>query len=122
MNRAKLQEHNQLSEEISNAITSTNLGEPIDDISLDEELEQMQQEQLDEQMLKSGTVPVSDAIHRMPAAANGESKCSLVRNSQAASQDNELIFPSVKGKAQPQAAAEDDEEEELRKLQAEMAM
>ena len=98
------------------------MGEPIDDISLDEELEQMQQEQLDEQMLKSGTVPVSDAIHRMPAAANGESECSLVRDNQDSDQDTELTFPSVKGKAQPQAAAEDDEEEELRKLQAEMAM
>lgn len=32
----------------------------------------MQQEQLDEQMLKSGTVPVSDSIHRMPTVANGE--------------------------------------------------
>ena len=34
----------------------------------------MQQEALDEQMLKTGTVPVSDAIQRLPAAANGESK------------------------------------------------
>ncbi|KAK7754024.1 ESCRT-III subunit protein snf7 [Diatrype stigma] len=93
-----LQDHNLLSEEISNAITSTTLGEPIDEVDLEEELEQMQQEQLDEQMLKSGTVPVSDAVHRMPAAANGE----------------------IKGKAQP--VEEDDEEAEFRKLQAEMAM
>lgn len=41
----------------------------------------MQQEQLDEQMLKSGTVPVSDAVHRMPAAANGESKPSPIGTS-----------------------------------------
>ncbi|RYP81894.1 hypothetical protein DL770_005750 [Monosporascus sp. CRB-9-2] len=94
----KLQEHNQLSEEISNAITSTSLGEPVDELDLEEELEAMQQEQLDKQMLKSGTVPVSDAINRMPAAANGE----------------------IKGK--PQLVEEDDEEAELRKLQAEMAM
>lgn len=96
----KLREHNQLSEEISNAITSTNLGEPVDEIDLEDELERMQQEQLDEQMLKSGTVPVSDAINRMPAAANGE----------------------ITGKKQPVAVEEDDEEAELRKLQAEMAM
>ena len=98
------------------------MGEPIDDISLDEELEQMQQEQLDEQMLKSGTVPVSDAIHRMPAAANGESKCPPESKGAGVP---ELTTPSVKGatpaaKTAPQA--EDDEEEELRKLQAEMAM
>jgi charged multivesicular body protein 4 len=96
----QLREHNQLSEEISNAITSTTLGEPIDEIDLEAELEEMQQEQLDEQMLKSGNVPVSDTISNMPAAANGE----------------------LKGKQQPVAVEEDDEEAELRKLQAEMAM
>jgi charged multivesicular body protein 4A/B len=122
VDRDKLREHNQLSEEISNAITSTNLGEPVDEIDLEEELEQMQQEQLDEQMLKSGTVPVSDAINRMPAAANGESKripsCIIT---------SIRIYPAnistlVAGKKQPAAIEEDDEEAELRKLQAEMAM
>jgi charged multivesicular body protein 4A/B len=48
----------------------------VDEEDLEAELEQMQQEQLDEQMLNTGTVPVSDAVHRMPAAANGESKFS----------------------------------------------
>ncbi|KAJ9141651.1 Vacuolar-sorting protein SNF7 [Pleurostoma richardsiae] len=94
----KLREQNALSEEIVNAITTNAVGETVDDEELLEELEQMQQEQLDEQMLKTGSVPVSDAIQSMPAAANGE----------------------IKGK--PQAVEEDDEEAELRKLQAEMAM
>ncbi|EOO04022.1 putative vacuolar-sorting protein snf7 protein [Phaeoacremonium minimum UCRPA7] len=94
----KLREQNALSEEIVNAITSNQIGEAIDDADLEDELEQMQQEQLDEQMLKTGTVPVSDQIQHMPAAANGE----------------------IKGKQQ--AIEEDDEEAELRKLQAEMAM
>jgi len=94
----KIREQNALSEEIVSAITSNAIGEAVDDADLEEELEAMQQEQLDEQMLRTGTVPVSDAIQRLPAAANGE----------------------IKGKAP--AVEEDDEEAELRKLQAEMAM
>jgi charged multivesicular body protein 4 len=37
-------------------------------------LAELEQEQLDNKMLKTGTVPVSDEIHRLPAAANGERK------------------------------------------------
>ncbi|ERS98696.1 charged multivesicular body protein 4 [Sporothrix brasiliensis 5110] len=92
----RIQEQNQLSEEIVNAITSNQIGEAVDDADLEEELEQLQQEQLDEKMLDT-SVPVSDAVHRLPAAANGEIKSTPV-------------------------AEEDDEEAELRKLQAEMAM
>ena len=44
----------------------------MDEEDLEAELDQMQQEQLDEQMLNTGTIPVSDAVHRMPVAANGE--------------------------------------------------
>lgn len=68
-------------------------------MELDEELEALQQEKLDEDMLKTGNVPVGDAVGRLPNLPNTE----------------------VKGKA-PQRIEEDDEEEELRKLQAEMAM
>ncbi|OHW97059.1 snf7 family protein [Colletotrichum incanum] len=91
----ELREQNALSEEIVNAITTGQTDNIIDE-DLEEELENMQQEQLDEQMISTGSVPVSDAVHRMPAAANGESKAPI--------------------------AEEDDEEAELRKLQAEMAM
>lgn len=34
----------------------------------------MEQERMDERMLKTGTVPVADQLNRLPAAANGESK------------------------------------------------
>ncbi|KAI5860101.1 vacuolar-sorting protein SNF7 [Durotheca rogersii] len=94
----KLREQNVLSEEIVAAITSNQIGEPLDESELDRELEDMQQEELEEKMLKTGTVPVSDAVNRLPTVANQE----------------------IRGK--PQAIAEDDEEVELRKLQAEMAM
>jgi charged multivesicular body protein 4A/B len=92
----RIQEQNQLSEEIVTAITSNTIGEAIDDADLEEELDKLQQEQLDEKMLDT-SVPVADAVHRLPAAANGELKSAPVEE-------------------------EDDEEAELRKLQAEMAM
>jgi len=95
----ELREQHALGEEIATAITTASLGEAIDESELDEELATLEQEQLDDKMLKTGTVPVSDEIHRLPTAANGE----------------------LKGKAPVQSEV-DDEEEELRKLQAEMAM
>ena len=39
---------------------------------------ELEQEQLDNKMLKTGTVPVGDDIHRLPAAANGESKSFVI--------------------------------------------
>lgn len=94
---AKLQEQNALSEEIVEAMNSINLGNQVDEVDLEEELDALRQEELDQKMLETGSVPV-DAIQRLPAVANGEPK----------------------GKAP--AIEEDDEEAELRKLQAEMAM
>lgn len=76
--REKLREQHALGEEIAQAITSAPIGEPIDETELDDELAELEQEQLDNKMLKTGTVPVSDEIHRLPAAALGESKsCKL---------------------------------------------
>jgi charged multivesicular body protein 4 len=94
----ELREQHALGEEIANAITNAPLGETVDEGELDDELAELEQEALDNKMLKTGTVPVSDEVHRLPAAVNGE----------------------LKSKPVPQE--EEDEEEELRKLQAEMAM
>ncbi|KAK1827879.1 Snf7-domain-containing protein [Podospora conica] len=94
---AKLQEQNALSEEIVDAMNSINLGNQIDEVDLEAELDELRQEELDQKMLETGTVPV-DAIQRLPAAGTKE--------------------PATKGKQ----IEEDDEEAELRKLQAEMAM
>lgn len=114
--REKLREQHALGEEIASAITSAPIGEPIDESELDDELAELEQEQLDDKMLKTGTVPVSDDIHRLPAVANGESES--WNTLRAPPLTNTL---SVKGKT-PVHAEEEDEEEELRKLQAEMAM
>lgn len=89
----ELREQNALSEEIVNAITSSSVGNTVDEDELEGELEDLQQQLVDEQMLKTGNVPV----HNLPSPANAE--------------------PVSK-----QAVEEDDEEAELRKLQAEMAM
>lgn len=94
----QLREQHQLSEEIAQAITSQSVGEQPDEDELDAELEGLEQEAMDERMLKTGTVPVADQINRLPAAANGE--------------------PKDKTKQ----AEEEDEEAELEKLRAEMAM
>ncbi|KAF7563011.1 hypothetical protein G7046_g1102 [Stylonectria norvegica] len=95
----KLREQTALSEEIVQAITSGSVGNDFEDEDLEAELDELQQEQLDEQMLNTGNVPVSDAVHKMPTPANAEPVSS-----------------------KKQAIEEDDEEAELRKLQAEMAM
>ncbi|KAL7901712.1 Snf7 domain-containing protein [Trichoderma sp. SZMC 28014] len=94
----KINEQNALSDEIVNAITQNPIGEQFDDAELEDELDQLQQETLDEQMLKTGQVPVSDAVHKMPTPSHAEPISSK------------------------KVAVEDDEEAELLKLQAEMAM
>ncbi|KAI4212166.1 MAG: hypothetical protein LQ351_005035 [Letrouitia transgressa] len=93
-----LREQDELTKEIGNAITSMPISEPVDEDELEADLQALEQENLNERMLTTGNVPVSDSVTKLPAAANGE----------------------IKGKSK--AAEELDEEEELRKLQAEMAM
>ncbi|KAI7277833.1 Vacuolar-sorting protein [Hortaea werneckii] len=93
-----LREQHAIGEEIAEALTQGNVGNSVDEDELDDELNELQQEELDTKMLKTGTVPVSDQVQRMPSVGNQE----------------------IKGKAQQ--VEEDDEEEELRKLQAEMAI
>ncbi|KAG8529422.1 ESCRT-III subunit protein snf7 [Bacidia gigantensis] len=96
----QLREQHELTQEIGTAITSMPITEPIDEDELEGELAAMEQEKLDNQMLSTGTtVPVGDELDRQHVATNGEKK----------------------GKTKVRTE-EDDEEEELRKLQAEMAM
>ncbi|CAP72814.1 uncharacterized protein PODANS_2_2440 [Podospora anserina S mat+] len=92
----KLQEHNQLNEEIAAAIGSVNIGQSIDDGELDAELDELMAKDLEDKMLETGTVHAD----RLPSVATGELK-------------------NNKGKA---PAVEDDEEAELNRLKAEMAM
>jgi uncharacterized protein YigA (DUF484 family) len=67
-----LREQHAVGEEIAEALTQGAGPTGVDEDELDEELAELQQEQLDERMLKTGSVPVSDQIQRMPSAP---SKC-----------------------------------------------
>jgi len=89
-----LREQHAVGEEIAEALTQGAQTSGVDEDELDEELAELQQEALDERMLKTGSVPVHDQIQRMPNAPTKNTP----------------------------TAEEDDEEAELRKLQAEMAM
>ncbi|KAI9813185.1 MAG: ESCRT-III subunit protein snf7 [Phylliscum demangeonii] len=112
----QLREQHALGEEIANAITSAPIGETIDQDELEDELANMEQEALDEKMLKTGSVPVADSVHRLPAAVNTEVELRSARTTaQRAGKLPAYAAPAV-------AAEDDDEEAELAKLQAEMAM
>ncbi|KAJ6187067.1 Snf7 [Penicillium mononematosum] len=94
----ELQDQHALSAEIGSVITSFPIGEQPDEEELDAELEGLEQEAMDAKMLHTGTVPVGSQLDRLPAAGNTDLK-------------------------QPaKAQEEDDEEAELAKLRAEMAM
>lgn len=66
----ELREQQALGEEIASAITSAPLGDPIDDGELEEELEGLEQEVMDERMLKTGSVPVVGELSKAPAVPN----------------------------------------------------
>lgn len=108
----ELREQQQLGEEIANAITSAPIGEPIDEGELEDELEGLEQEMLDERMVKTGTLPVGGELERAPAVPSGTGRLDGINRGTYTN-----YSPVANKKVQ-----EDDEEEELRKLQAEMAM
>jgi hypothetical protein len=72
-----LREQHAVGEEIAEALTQGAGTMGVDEDELDEELAELQQEQLDERMLKTGSVPVSDQINRMPSAPSKYSKAVL---------------------------------------------
>lgn len=113
--REDLEEQHAISKEIASALTQGSAANAVDDDELEAELQDLQQEELDNKMLKTGSVPVSDQVHRMPNVATGEGKSHTT-----IPPHSYLTTSTVRGKAPIQE--EDDEEEELRKLQAEMAM
>ena len=130
--REQLREQHELTQEIGNAITSMPITEPIDEDELQADLDKLEQEALDEKMLRTGTVPVADSLsNRLPAGPTGASRSLPLFHPPPPSfplffflhlQSRTLtkrVLSTVKGKSK---AAEEDEEAELAKLQAEMAM
>lgn len=88
-----IMEQQQLADEIGEAVARP-MGETVDEDELQEELKQLEQEDLDERILRVEKTPIT-----LPNVSNGETR--------------------VKS---PAKEADLDEEEELRQLQAEMAM
>lgn len=76
----ELREQQALGEEIATAITSAPIGDPIDDGELEEELEGLEQEVMDERMLKTGSVPVGGELAKAPAVPNtsGMLRCEVL--------------------------------------------
>lgn len=74
--REQLREQHELTQEIGNAITSMPITDPIDEDELEADLAALEQENLDEKMLKTGTVP-QDSLQRLQAGVNVESKFPL---------------------------------------------
>lgn len=110
-----------LSQEIANAISGIQVGEPVDEDELEAELEALQEEndkvieqELTNKMLNTGNVPVSDQIQRVPAAPTGarKSRTRIIARS-APSTDKTPV------KSTPQA---EDEDADLKKLMEEMKM
>ncbi|MCJ1373826.1 ESCRT-III subunit protein snf7 [Loxospora ochrophaea] len=97
----EIREQQALGEEIGNVLTENVGTDTVDEGELESELDQMAQEKLDDEMTKTGTLPVADSLNRLPERPNGE----------------------LKGKTKATVAPEEeDEEAELEKLKAEMAM
>jgi len=115
----ELEEQHAISREIASALTQSSGANAVDDDELEAEFADMQQEELDNKMLKTGSVPVSDQVQRLPNAAQGERE-SIVLFQRSETCANTI--KTVKGKAPTRVEEEDDEEEELKRLQAEMAM
>lgn len=108
-----LREQHAVGEEIAEALTQGAQTSGVDEDELDEELAELQQEQLDERMLKTGSMPVHDQIQRMPNAPSKFVEITAWRKTRNTDPFAAKNTPT---------AEEDDEEAELRKLQAEMAM
>lgn len=96
--RDQLREQHQLSDEIAQAITSQPVGEQPDEDELDAELEGLEQEAMDERMLKTGTVPVADQINRLPAAANEERESFPYPLLTSSVMDNKLMMNEIQPK------------------------
>jgi hypothetical protein len=139
LSREQLREQHELTQEIGNAITSMPIAEPVDEDELEAELQTMEQEKLDADMLKTGTMPVTSPLNRLPNGPKGESKLlfslfnifhlsgffqflyCFISSILKECQRIKLIFLAFAFKVK-RVNEEEDEEAELAKLQKEMAM
>lgn len=67
-NREKLREQNALGDEIAEAMTTTDLANQIDQDDLEAELDELQQESIDEQMLKLSDASIPKGMQNPPVS------------------------------------------------------
>lgn len=120
--REELQDQHAISAEIGNAITGFPIGEQPDEEDLEAELEGLEQEAMDAKMLNTGTVPVGSQLDRLPAAGNTDRmlRPNVIHKWHTYRLLTVGFIDTVKHPAKAQE--EDDDEAELAKLRAEMAM
>ncbi|KFY73442.1 hypothetical protein V499_06498 [Pseudogymnoascus sp. VKM F-103] len=110
-------EQHALGEQNAIAVTNSSPRETVDETELDDELAEIGQQQLDGKMRKTGMMPVADEIYSLPMVVNGE------RDPPNLSSKLEYGANALEVKKKQHARQEgDDEEEELTRLQVEMAM
>ncbi len=109
----ELREQHALGEEIASAITNAPIGEPIDEADLEEELEGLEQEAMDERRISTGPTPVTGDVNRLPAVSNAPRKSLFARYHELGNTDVSIV---------KQTTQEEDEEEELKRMQAELAL
>ena len=114
-NREELREQHAIGEEIGEAITQSIGNQGLDEAELEDEFEALQQEELDNKMLKTGTVP-ADQIGRLPSAPEGGMPSTITLSLKV------MLTRNIVKQGKAPVQEEEDEEAELRKLQAEMAM
>ena len=73
--REDLRDQHAVGEEIAEVLKQGTTLSGLDEDDLETELAELQQEELDSKMLKTGSVPVSDEVTRLPSVATGERKC-----------------------------------------------
>lgn len=74
--REDLRDQHAIGEEIAEALTQGAVtAGAMDDDELEDELAELQQEELDNKMIKTGTIPVHDQVQRLPAVGAGEREC-----------------------------------------------
>ena len=116
--RADLEDQHAIGEEIASALSEGALNSGrMDEGELEDELESLQQEELDNKMMNTGTIP-QDRVQSLPTPARGERK-SL---SAQPNTHSKLTVMTVTRNRTPAQAEDDEEEDELKRLQAEMAM
>lgn len=77
--REQLREEHAVAEEIADAITQSVGQNATDEMDLEEEFERLQEQELTNKMLDTGSVPVNDQVNKAPAVPATPGRSALYR-------------------------------------------